>query len=263
MLGTMIDRVGTSLQHRSVSLVRRLDIDLRKIVFIWVGFASFFCGLRAAFPASQTDTSGIAMISFAPYIIVIGAPVAALLFTASLFRPDAIHPQPAIRLARYGRWRKLDCVSVRSLPFYGASGVMASLLLGMLINIPVRTGEFLVAVPALGSDAPAWFHVLFFAMLTDVTVMSSLYAVAFVMALRNVPSFPRFLLLVWMLDLLAQMSIAQAAAHLVTLPADIAAPLQSLLEGNLKKVAISLVLWLPYLIVSDRVNLTYRRRVRA
>lgn len=263
MFRVMVDHVGTSLQMRSVALVRRLDLDLNRIVLAWVGLASFFCGLRAAFPASQVQAAGIDLHALAPYVFVIGAPVAALLFTAALFPSGALHSQPQIRLARYGRWRTLDCVSARTLPFYGATGIMASLLLGMLINVPVRTGEFLVAVPALGADAPSWFRVLFYAMMADVTVMSSLYAVAFVMALRNVPSFPRFLVMVWMFDLLAQVSIAQAATHLVDLPPDIAAPLQSLLVGNLKKVGISLVLWLPYLLLSDRVNLTYRRRVRA
>jgi hypothetical protein len=34
-----------------------------------------------------------------------------------------------------------------------------------------------------------------------------------------------------------------------------------LLQGNIKKVMISMVIWLPYLILSERVNLTYRSRV--
>ena len=33
------------------------------------------------------------------------------------------------------------------------------------------------------------------------------------------------------------------------------------LEGNVKKVLISMALWLPYLLLSTRVNVTYRRRV--
>ena len=46
-------------------------------------------------------------------------------------------------------------------------------------------------------------------------------------------------------------------------PADVANALQSLLEGNIKKVLISGLVWLPYLILSDRVNVTFRQRVRA
>ena len=47
------------------------------------------------------------------------------------------------------------------------------------------------------------------------------------------------------------------------LPADVAAALQPLLEGNVMKVLISIVLWLPYLLLSKRVNVTYRHRVPA
>jgi hypothetical protein len=36
-----------------------------------------------------------------------------------------------------------------------------------------------------------------------------------------------------------------------------------MLEGNLKKVLISVAIWLPCLLLSRRVNLTYRWRVPA
>jgi hypothetical protein len=36
-----------------------------------------------------------------------------------------------------------------------------------------------------------------------------------------------------------------------------------LLEGNVKKVLISAGLWLPYLLLSRRVNVTFRHRVPA
>jgi len=40
-------------------------------------------------------------------------------------------------------------------------------------------------------------------------------------------------------------------------------PLLKLLDGNITKVAISAVIWLPYLLLSERVNLTYRHRTDA
>ncbi len=40
-------------------------------------------------------------------------------------------------------------------------------------------------------------------------------------------------------------------------------PLIALLTGNLKKTLISMALWLPYLILSTKVNVTFRRRIRA
>ncbi len=45
------------------------------------------------------------------------------------------------------------------------------------------------------------------------------------------------------------------------LPPAVAGALHSLLEGNLKKVLISLALWLPYLILSKRANVTFRHRL--
>jgi hypothetical protein len=36
-----------------------------------------------------------------------------------------------------------------------------------------------------------------------------------------------------------------------------------MLTGNVKKVLISMALWLPYLLLSTRVNVTYRHRVPA
>lgn len=45
------------------------------------------------------------------------------------------------------------------------------------------------------------------------------------------------------------------------LPLGVGDALSSLLQGNLQKVMISMAIWLPYLILSERVNLTYRARV--
>jgi len=44
-------------------------------------------------------------------------------------------------------------------------------------------------------------------------------------------------------------------------PAAVAAALQHLLHGNVTKVLISATFWLPYLLLSERVNVTYRSRV--
>jgi hypothetical protein len=47
------------------------------------------------------------------------------------------------------------------------------------------------------------------------------------------------------------------------LPGPVGVSLADMLEGNLKKVLISVAIWLPYLLLSRRVNLTYRWRVPA
>jgi hypothetical protein len=92
----------------------------------------------------------------------------------------------------------------------------------------------------------------------DVVLFSSLYMIAFVAALRRVPLFPRLLVAIWMCDLATQLVIAQLVVGAGGLPDTVAAALHGLLDGNVKKVLISAALWLPYLLLSRRVNLTYR-----
>ena len=73
--------------------------------------------------------------------------------------------------------------------------------------------------------------------------------------------FPRMLLLAWGLDIVMQLFIAKTILATPGVPAQVAAPLHGLLEGNITKVLISAFLWLPYLILSERVNVTYRHRL--
>ena len=198
-----------------------------------------------------------------PYLLVIGAPVGTLLLGLKLFPAGRLHAQPSLRLAQLGRWRKVDCLKAREMSQFGLYGVMASLLLGIALNVPVRTLEFLSAVPALGSYAPGWFVGLYAVMLADVVVLSCLYMFAFAMALRMVPLFPRFLVMVWGADLMAQLGIAQLVARIGDVPDAVQVALADLLNGNVKKVLISAALWLPYLLLSERVNITFRNRVSA
>jgi hypothetical protein len=86
--------------------------------------------------------------------------------------------------------------------------------------------------------------------------------VAFVAALRRVPLFPRLLLAIWLGDVAMQLITAQLAVG-TDLPAKVASALQTFLTGNVKKVLISMGLWLPYLLLSTRVNVTYRHRIPA
>jgi hypothetical protein len=68
---------------------------------------------------------------------------------------------------------------------------------------------------------------------------------------------------IWMVDLAMQLVTAQLVAGAPGLPPAVAASLHTLLDGNAKKVLISVALWLPYLLLSTRVNVTYRHRVPA
>lgn len=140
---------------------------------------------------------------------------------------------------------------------------MVSLLVGMMLNVPVRAAEYLAAMPPLPEIAPKWLSALHFAMTFDVVLFGSLYMVAFVAALRRAPLFPRLLLAIWIGDLAMQLVTAKLVTAAGPLPSAVSSALQGLLEGNVKKVLVSMALWLPYLILSTRVNVTYRHRVPA
>jgi hypothetical protein len=68
---------------------------------------------------------------------------------------------------------------------------------------------------------------------------------------------------IWTLDLAMQLLVAQIVGNADGLPEPVAAALNDLLQGNLKKVLISVALWGPYLLLSQRVNITYRHRIRS
>ena len=60
-----------------------------------------------------------------------------------------------------------------------------------------------------------------------------------------------------------QVAIAKFTVAQGGLPPTVATALHTLLDGNATKVLISVGLWLPYLLLSKRVNVTYRKRVAA
>lgn len=260
----MVRLVQDHLYRKSVALVLSLQLNLERIIAAWVVIAAFACGVRLAFPATPyASVPWTSEAGLLPYLLVVGAPVATLLLGLKLFPAGRVHAQPSFRLAKVGRWRKIDCLKAREMSQFGLYGVMASLLLGIALNVPVRTLEFLSSVPALGSYAPTWFVSLYAVMLADVVLLSCLYMFAFAMALRMVPLFPRFLVMVWGADLMAQLGIAQLVARIGGVPHAVELALVDLLSGNIKKVLISAALWLPYLLLSERVNVTFRNRVSA
>jgi hypothetical protein len=193
--------------------------------------------------------------------LLVFAPVASMVLALRWFADAEQQPQPSCRFAIVGLWRPVDRAEAREHPLYGAGGIMVSLLVGMLINIPFRGLEYLGAMPAISGPVPAWLSVLHTMMTLDVVLIPSLYAIAFVAALRHAPLFPRLLGAIWALDLAMQLMTAELVAGTPGLPANVADALHSLLDGNVKKVLISIGLWLPYLLLSRRVNVTYRSRV--
>lgn len=251
------------LHRRSILLVDRLDRWRHQLLLFWAIAASFACAARLATVPLLAMPPTVQIASILPYLLVIGAPIVSMLLALRWFSDGDRLPQPEVRLARLGRWRRLPLAEARAHRLFGVTGIMASVMVGMLIHIPIRTLEFLAAMPVPVASPPAWFGSLYALMLADAVLLCSLYAIAFVAALRRVPLFPRLLATIWLIDIVMQLVIAEVVGGTPGLPPEVAAALEPLLLGNLKKVLISVALWLPYLLLSKRVNVTFRRRVPA
>ncbi len=254
----MFTSFSDRLHARSATLLVSLETRLDRILIGWLLVAGLISALRIGFAPVQPGPVELGAI--APYVLIIAAPFVSTLLALRWFRHGDAMPQPTSRLAIFGAWRGVARPEARRHALYGTSGLMVSLMLGIMLNVPVRALEYFTILPPIPSSAPHWLLTLRFALTFDVVLFSSLYMVAFVAALRRVPLFPRLLAAIWVADLAMQVGIARLIGQ-EALPATVVGPLHSLLEGNLQKTLISVAIWLPYLLLSKRVNLTYRLRI--
>lgn len=257
----MLDRVSNHLSNRSAALLLTLDNRLDRILEGWLLVAGAASTARIALTPHSFAVSS--MSTFMSYMLVVTAPVVSTLLALRWFSDGHLQPQPTTRLARFGRWRRLDRAEAESHGLYGTTGLMVSLLVGMMLNVPVRAAEYMAAMGPVPAMEPRWLAALHFAMTFDVVAFTSLYMIAFVAALRRVPLFPRLLLVIWLGDLTMQVVTAWMVGSTQQVPRGVAVALQTVLVGNVKKTLISMALWLPYLLLSKRVNVTYRHRIPA
>lgn len=246
------------LTAKSTALLLSIEGSLPRIMTGWFIAAVLASAVRIL---TSPLHAAPAMGTIVPYLLLVTGPLISMGLALHWFRDGDRLPQPITRLAVIGRWRSIRREETMRHPLYGSSGIMVSLLVGMLLNVPVRGLEYLAAIPALSGTVPAWLATLHLMMTLDVVLLSSLYTIAFVAALRRVPLFPRLLAAIWAVDLAMQLGIASIVAGTEGLPHGVADALRDLLDGNAKKVLISIGLWLPYLLMSKRVNVTYRHRV--
>lgn len=250
--------VQQRLRAKSAALLSTIETGLPRIMTFWFMLALSACGVRLA---TSNIHAAPDVSTFLPYALLVGAPLASMGLALMWFAEGDRLPQPSTRLAVVGRWQQVGFDEASRHPLYGSSGIMVSLLVGMLLNVPVRALEYLAAMPALSGPVPEWLSTLHIAMTLDVVLLTSLYTVAFVAALKRVPLFPRLLAAIWLIDIFMQLGIASVVAGTEGLPPKVAGALHTLLDGNVKKVLISIGLWLPYLLMSKRVNVTYRHRI--
>jgi hypothetical protein len=257
---TALLNVQQHMRAKSGALLLTIERRLPRIMIFWFMLAMAGCAVRIVASPHHASPD---LSTFLPYMLVVGAPLVSMGLALIWFRDGHLLPQPTTRLAIAGKWRAVDRATAERHRLYGSSGLMVSLLVGMLLNVPVRALEYLASIPALSGTIPAWLSTLHFMMTLDVVLLTSLYTIAFVAALRRVPLFPRLLVTIWAIDIVMQLGIARAVAGTDGLPLPVADALHTLLDGNVKKVLISACLWLPYLLLSKRVNITFRHRVEA
>lgn len=137
-------------------------------------------------------------------------------------------------------------------------GFLVSLAMGMLLSMVMRLATYHLAIPAMPPGAPVWAIAAFRIMTIDVALLCFMYMACFTMALRGAALFPLMLVAIWGYDLLMQLAIARYIASAGDVPAMVAGPFAELLGGNMRKVLISMVIWLPYLMLSARVNAVFR-----
>jgi hypothetical protein len=146
-------------------------------------------------------------------------------------------------------------------PLYGAGGLMLSLLAALAAAILLRALSFLSAIPAAGSGSSDWLGTLHGWLAADAVLACSLYALALAAGLRRSAHFPALLASAWAVDLAMQLVMASAAGGMV-LPAAVGDAFHQLLRGNLTRLLVSIGIWLPYLLMSERVAVTYRHELR-
>ena len=257
MIGRFRDRCRT----KSDAMLLTIDTRLNRILRIWLVLGGLLVTARLAIAPFSFAVPSASSVVF--YALLVLAPVASAMLALKWFPRDHALPQPQTRIARVGTWRSVTRHEAADHPLYGASGIMVSLLIGMLLNVAVRAVEYLAAMPPIPAASPRWLWMLQLSMSADVILFGSLYAIAFVAALRRVPLFPRLLAAIWACDLAMQLLTAKLVVDAGGIPDGVAGALHTLLDGNIKKTMISVVLWLPYLMLSQRVNVTYRNRIPA
>lgn len=262
--------IGHGISRRLHDESRRIALFFERrivaLLAIWASIAILGGLMRVAvlfhnYPHLATDDRIPGLML--PYLMIAAAPGLAYWLASRAYPQGLGRNQPSLRLAAFGSWQALPEGKAQSYPGYGFEGFLVSLAGGMLLTMIMRLGTYLLAMPAMPVGAPAWATAAFRIMSFDVAFLSFMYTVCFTMALRAAPLFPRMLVLTWCYDLLMQLAIAKYIAAAGVVPGIVAGPFAELLGGNVRKVLISMAIWLPYLVLSTRVNLTYRNRVRA
>jgi hypothetical protein len=268
-LPSLAKRAGSFVHDRildeSIRLAGFLKRRIGFFLSIWAGLAVLGGFMRIsvlAYMAPQAFETRSLLLYALPYLVIAVAPAVGWFLATRAWPDSAAATQPELRLAKFGQWHNLPAEQARRNKDFGVAGFLTSLSAGLLISMVLRLGEYLLAIPAMPPYAPQWGFQLYDLMTFDIILLSFLYFTCFTMALRAAPLFPRMLLLTWLYDLVMQVTIGNQMTAASGVPAVVLDPLLQVLSSNSQKVLISMAIWLPYLILSKRVNLTFRHRVQ-
>lgn len=260
-----IAAIRKRLVNESARVAEFLDRNLSVMLGGWAVLTLVFGAIRlTALIVAHPQLARLPLVAdlIFSYALIAASPLAAYALIARSFPKDRLPVQPAIRLCHFGKWSSVSPTDARDRPEFGMSGLLVSLVAGLVLSISMRMIEYFLAMPAVPNMAPDWAVTMFRLMTFDLVFFGFLYTVCIGMALRAAPLFPRMLCYTWICDLLMQLAIARHMTGVVGLPGDVAQALEPYVLVNIKKILISVVIWLPYLIVSNRINLTFRLRVR-
>src|SRR5438309_589524 len=171
----MFDRLNEKLTARSAALLLTIDQRLHRIMQVWLLLAGLAAAARMA---SASHNIPVAVGStYGSYLLVVVAPVVSTLLALRWFADGDKQPQPNTRLAIVGRWRSISATDASRHALFGAGGIMASLLVGMMLNVPVGAAEYFASMPPLPVKAPGWLSALHFALTLNVVLFGSLYMI--------------------------------------------------------------------------------------
>src|SRR5213596_2945160 len=143
----MFERLNETMRERSAALLLTIDQRLGRILQFWLLLAGFAAAARMAFAPHAEHIANFS--TGGSYLLVVLAPFVSTLLALRWFAHGDRQPQPLTRLARIGGWRPVPRQEAIRHPLYGASGIMASLLVGMMLNVPVRAAEYFAGMPPL------------------------------------------------------------------------------------------------------------------
>ena len=118
----MFDRLSDVMRARSAALLLTIDNRLDRILYGWLLLAGLASAARIAFTPLHMPMAGVSTLG--SYALLVLAPFISTLLALRWFAGGHRQPQPATRLARVGRWKRVSRREAEQHPLYGTSGIM-------------------------------------------------------------------------------------------------------------------------------------------